>query len=218
MLEHIKNFAKDFLENSGKKQILIISHFDTDGITSAAIIGRYLKKLDKNFSFKIVKSLDKETIEALPQDKILVFTDLGSGSIRDIISLKNNIFIIDHHEINMTEELPTNVKIINPHLYANGEEMSGACLTYLFSKELGKRDSEAASLAIIGLVGDIMEKKMGPLTNTILKDADITVKKGILLYPSTRPLNKALEYCSNPYIPGVTGDAIGALTLLREAG
>lgn len=218
MLEHIKNFAKDFLENSEHKQILIVSHFDTDGITSAAILGRCLKKLDKKFSFNILKSLDKETIDALPKDRVIIFTDLGSGSIEDIINLKNKIYIIDHHEIKLDKELPENIKIINPHLYPDGEEMSGACLTYLFSKELAKKDSEAASLAIIGLVGDIMEKKMGPLANTILKDADITVKKGILLYPSTRPLNKALEYCSNPYIPGVTGDAAGCLTLLRESG
>jgi single-stranded-DNA-specific exonuclease len=217
MLEHVKNFAKDFLEKTEKKHILIVSHFDADGITSAAIFGRCLKKLDKKFSFRIIKSLDKDIISELPKEKAIVFLDLGSSNIEDIIKMPNKVFIIDHHEIEMKSEIPDNVKIVNPHLYPDGEEMSGSCVTYLVSRELSKRDSEAANLAIIGLVGDIMEKKMGPLTSMILKEADITIKKGLLLYPSTRPLNKALEYCSNPYIPGVTGDALGALNVLREA-
>jgi RecJ-like exonuclease len=217
MLENIKDFAKKFLEKTEKKQILVVSHFDADGISSAAIFGRCLKKLDKNFSMKIVKNLDKETVLQLPEDKVIVFLDLSSGNIEEISNLKNKVFIIDHHEIILEKELPENINILNPHLCPNKEEMSGSCLTYLVSKELAKKDAEAANLAIIGLVGDIMEKKMGPMINSILKDADITLKKGLLLYPSTRPLNKTLEYCSNPFIPGVTGDSLGVLNLLREA-
>ena len=95
--------------------------------------------------------------------------------------------------------------------------MSGACLTYLVSRELIKRDSNSADLAVVGMVGDLMENKIGPLMNSIIKDAEATIKRGLLLYPSTRPLNKTLEYCSNPYIPSVTGNAPGAYELLREA-
>ena len=217
MLDKIKEFAKSILEKTDKKNILIISHFDTDGITSAAIFARTLKKLDKNFSFNIVKSLDAEIINNIPKTKTIVFLDLGSSNIDDISKLQNQIFIIDHHEINMNFNLPENIKIINPHLCADGEEMSGACLTYLVAREMVKKDSNLADLAIVGMVGDILEKKVGPLVNTIISDGEVTIKKGILLYPSTRPLNKALEYCSNPYIPGVTGNAEGALGVLREA-
>ncbi len=217
MLNAIKNFAKEIVEKTDKKDILIVSHFDADGVTSAAIFARALKRLDKKFSFKIVKNLDKELIEALPKSKAIVFLDLASGSIEDISKMQNVSFIIDHHELSLQSELPENIRIINPHLFPNGEEMSGSCLTYLVTKEMAKKDSEAANLAVIGMVGDIMEKKIGPLVSTILKDADLTIKKGLLLYPSTRPLNKALEYCSNPYIPGVTGDTMGALGILREA-
>lgn len=220
MLESIKNFAKHLIETISIKHssILIVSHFDTDGITSAAIFARALKRLDKKFSFRILKSLDRETVEQLPKDRIIVFLDLGSGNIEDIAKLPNQVFVIDHHEINLEGiTLPENIRIVNPHLLPNGEEMSGSSLAYLVSKEISKKDSGSADLAIIGMVGDIMEKKIGFLTNTILKDAEIIVKRGLLLYPSTRPLNKALEYCSNPYIPGVTGNAAGALELLRES-
>ena len=90
MLSEIKEFAKNLIEKTDKKEILIVSHFDTDGITSAAIFARALKKLDKKFSFKIVKSLDAETINNLPKTKALVFLDLGSSNIEQI-SLLNNI-------------------------------------------------------------------------------------------------------------------------------
>jgi len=220
MLEKISDFAKKFSELTNKKDVIVVSHFDTDGITSAAIFGKLLKKSDHKFSFKIIKSLDREFIESLPKNKnkVIVFLDLASSNIEDIVRLENLVFIIDHHEINMKTEIPENINIVNPHLYADGEEMSGSCLTYLVSREIAKKDSSSANLAVIGMVGDIMEKKVGPLVNTILKDADLTIKKGFLLYPSTRPLNKALEYCSVPFIPGVTGDNAGACSLLREAG
>jgi len=197
MIEEIAKVNKKFLEKTDeKKDVLIISHFDTDGITSAAILGKCLKKLDKKFSFKIVKSLNKEFIEGLPKTKILVFLDLGSSNLKEISELPNEIFIIDHHEIETDFALPTNVKIINPHLFHSAEEMSGACTTYLFARELLKRPHvELATLAVIGMVGDIMERNVGPITNSILKDGEVLIKKGLLLYPSTRPLNKTLVYC-----------------------
>jgi len=216
MLDEINKFAKDFLEKTEKKEIIIISHFDTDGITSAAIFARALKKLDKKFSFKIIKNLDSEFISSLPKTKVLVFLDLGSSNLEELSLRDNLIFIIDHHEIKINFQLPENLKVINPCLYPE-EKMSCSCLTYLIAKAMAKKNSEAANLAIIGMVGDIMEKDIGPLVSLVLKDADVKIKKGLLLYPSTRPLNKTLEYCSNPFIPGVTGDSIGALDLLREA-
>lgn len=219
MIERIAEFAKIFSETiNEKKDILVISHFDTDGITSAAIFGKCLKELDKKFSFKIIKSLDREFIRELPKTKIIVFLDLGSGNLADISKLPNNVFIIDHHEIQKDIKLPENIRLFNPHRFHSAEEISGACTTYLVTKELLKKsDVGTATLAIIGMVGDIMEKEIGPLANTILKEAEVVIRKGILLYPSTRPLNKTLEYCSNPFIPGVTGNPEGATELLREA-
>ena len=181
MIAQITNFANKFQELSDKKEIIVISHFDTEGITSAAIFGKLLKKLDKKFSFRIVKSLEPELIQSLPEGRVIVFLDLASGSLEYISKLSNLVFIIDHHEISYKETLPENVNILNPHLYPDGEEMSGSCLTYLVSREIGKKDSSAANLAIIGMVGDIMEKKIGPLVNTILKDADLTIKRGFLI-------------------------------------
>ena len=52
MLTKLKEFAESFLKKTEKKSILIISHFDTDGVTSAAIFGKCLKNLIKIFLLK----------------------------------------------------------------------------------------------------------------------------------------------------------------------
>jgi len=127
--EKIEILVEKFLEDSKEKEIQIISHFDTDGITSAAIMIQSLKKLDKKFSVEIVKVLEKEFIYNLPKNKITLFLDLGSGSFNHIVdSGLKDVFIIDHHEI--TREVPQEINIINPELW-DKEKISSSSLTYL---------------------------------------------------------------------------------------
>ncbi len=212
----IELIANKFVETIPNKDILIISHFDTDGITSATILIKTLRKLDKRFSLKIVKRLEEETISSLPKDKIVIFLDLASGSLNRLSRANlRDVFIIDHHEI--FQEIPEGVHIINPQL--NGkEEISSSSLVYLFCKQLNGEDKDLAKLAILGMIGDMMEKSIDKLNNLIINDGEVKRKRGLLIYPSTRPLNRTLEYCADPYIPGITGNTIGVVELLREVG
>ncbi len=209
----IEDKVQKFLEKSKEKEIQVISHFDTDGITSATIMIKTLKKLDKKFSVKILKRIEEDTIKNLPKDKLIIFLDLGSGNLNELAQLEEDIFIIDHHEI--IQEIPKNVHIINPEL--NGKEkISSSGLTYLFCKKIDSKNKELAKLAILGMIGDLLERNIEKLNNEILKDGEVKRKRGLLIYPSTRPLNRVLEYCSDPFIPGVTGSPEGVLELLRE--
>ncbi|MBA7594212.1 hypothetical protein ES703_01151 [subsurface metagenome] len=212
--KEIKVISKKFLEDSENKEILLISHFDTDGITSAAIMIQALEKLDKRFSVKIVKRLEEEMIYELPKNKLILFLDLASGSLDYIkkAGLKD-VFILDHHEI--VQKIPKGVTILNPMLISK-EKISSAGLVYLFCKEIDPENKRLAKLAVLGMIGDIMEESIEKLGG--IEEGDIKKKKGILIYPSTRPINRALEYCSQPYIPGVTGNFEGVLELLREVG
>ncbi len=213
--EQIKATAKNFLEFSKDKEILVVSHFDTDGICSAVIAAKTLKKIDKTFSIKIVKSLDEKFIASLPKDKALLFLDLASGSFKHFKNHNfNKIFIVDHHQI--TSEIPENVEIVNSQLHGK-EKISGSGLSYLFFSEIHPGIKELAKLAVLGMVGDNMEKEIDKLNHDILDQGEIKKKRGLLIYPSTRPLNRTLEYSSRPYIPGVTGNQNGVLNLLREA-
>lgn len=215
LINLINRGANEFLEKSQDKEVYVVSHFDTDGITSAAIMIKSLKRLDRNFSVKIVKNLDNEFIDGLPKDKLILFLDLASSSL-DYISEKGfeNVFVIDHHQIG---NVPENIFVINSELF-EGQKISASGLTYLFCKEIDSRNREFAKLAILGMIGDRLDSEIDKLNNGILNDGEIKRKRGLMIYPSTRPLNRTLEFCSHPYIPNVTGNIKGVLELLRGSG
>ncbi|MEK6800647.1 MAG: DHH family phosphoesterase, partial [Nanoarchaeota archaeon] len=104
MFDKIELAVKRIDELSKNKRIKIISHFDTDGITSAAIFSKALARWGKTFSLEIVKGLDEEYIKCLSNDEILIFLDLASGSLNYLGNKKTEIFVFDHHEI--TQEIP----------------------------------------------------------------------------------------------------------------
>ncbi len=214
--EQVVSFTEKFVQALQKKEILIISHFDTDGISSASIAIKALKKEKIKFSVKILKSLEKEFIKTLPKNKLILFLDLASGSLKELRELNTpDIFIIDHHEL--PDKKIGKINMINPELDQK-QKISSSGLTYLFAKQLNASNKEFAKFAVLGMVGDLLEKEIDKLNHDILNDGEIKRKKGILIYPSTRPINRTLEYSSNPYIPGVTGDVKGVLELLRECG
>lgn len=223
MLKEIDTFVKEFLEFSKDKPIRIISHHDTDGITSAAILTKAFTRLDKKFSVRIVKGLEKSTIKEESKrqpNEVLLFSDLASGSLDYFKDLKEPVFILDHHEIDKTK-LNDKTKIVNPHLTDNEEEnrATGAGLCYLFAKAISQDNQDLAPLAIIGLIGDRHETNLSKINQQIVKEtSDLKVKKGIAIYPATRPLRRALEWSTQPYIPGVTGSGPGAMEILRETG
>ena len=214
MLEKIKTAIAKIDSLSKTKQIKVISHYDTDGITSAAIFAKALQRWKKSFSLQIVKGLDEQFINSLPENQILIFLDLASGSLNYLKNKKADIFIFDHHEI--IDSIPKNIFMINP-LLDNHNMLSAAGVCYLFAKTLSHENKDLANLAVIGMVGDFLDKNIHQTYDEILKDANVIIKKGLLIYPSTRPLDKALEYSSSPYIPGVTGNYKGAIELLRDA-
>lgn len=214
--DEIRRVVPIFLEKTKNSELQIISHFDTDGITSATIMVQTLKDLDRRFTLKIIKSLEKEFILNLPKNKTTLFLDLASGNLECIkeAGLKD-VFIIDHHEI--IQEIPDGVEIITSDLYSK-QKISASGLTYLFSKEINPKNKKFAKLAVLGMVGDCLEKEIEKLNNGIVEDCEVKKKRGLLLFPATRPINRVLEFSSNPYIQGVSGEIRGVLELLRESG
>ncbi len=201
-------------EISKKKPIKIISHHDSDGIASAAIFSRALHRWNKKFSLQIVNGLDEQFILSLPDDHLLIFLDLASTSLDYLKEKQTEIVIFDHHEI--VQQIPHNVLMVNPIL-ENNEIISSAGICYLFAKNISENNKDLAHLAVIGMVGDMMEKNISKVYDEILKDADILIKRSLLLYPSSRPLDRALEYSTNIYLPGVTGNYKKVVEVLKNA-
>lgn len=219
MINAISNLTKEFLEITDKKPIRLISHHDTDGITSAAIMAKTLQRMQKQFSLKIIKGIDKQILEEeLKRNKneLLFFVDLASNSLDSFQNLENPIFILDHHELDKSK-LNDKIKIINPHLFTDEEEICSAGLCYLFSKALSEKNKDLAHLAIMGMIGDRHETHITKTYQQILTDSEgLEIKKSLLIFSATRPLRKSLEYSTNFFIPGVTGSSTGVQELLRE--
>ncbi len=220
MLKSIDKFTQEFLKEIEKKPVRIISHYDTDGITSAAIIAKTLKRLNKPFSIKIIKGIEQNILnQELIRNKkeVLLFTDLASSSLDNFREVEDKVFIIDHHEIDQSR-LSKNIIIVNPHLN-DKTEICSAGLCYLFSKKISEKNKDLARLAIIGMIGDRHEKDLSKEYQQIVEDTEeIEVKKNLLVFSATRPLRRSLEYSTSFYIPGVTGSQEGVLELLRDNG
>ncbi len=214
MQRKIKELIEKIKSYSEKKPIKIISHFDTDGITSAAIFSRALQRANIKFSLQIIKSLDEEFIKTLSDDYTLIFLDLASSSLNHLKDKNTNIIIIDHHEIH--QNIPQNIFMLNP-LLEKKESISSSALSYFIAKSLSNENIDLSNLAIIGMVGDAHDQNIRKSYDEIIKDSGAIVKKGLLIYPSTRAINKVLEYSSSPYIPNVTGSYQGVIEVLKDA-
>lgn len=218
MQKLINQISEEFLALSQDKPIRLISHHDTDGITSAAILTRTFQRLEKKFSVRIVKGLDEEIIKeelAKNEKEIIIFSDLGSSNLNHFQNLKNPIFILDHHEIDKSQ-INEKIKIINPHL-VEGDDICGAAVCYLFSKAISPNNSDLAKLAIIGMIGDRHERNISKTYQEIINDAEgLEIKKSLLIFSATRPLRRSLFYSTSCYIPGVTGSTEGVREILRE--
>lgn len=226
--QHIKNAVQQFKKLDPKETIRIVSHLDSDGICAAAILIKAFNLENRKYSISIVHNLDETTVRALAAEdyKYLFFTDIGSGQLKLIHKhIKNKrIFILDHHNPELKEI--ENVVHVNPHLFGidGSTQVSGAGVVYLFARALNKKLENMAHVAIIGTVGDMQDSGgLSKLNTMILETAmqkdKIKALKGLRLFGvQTRPLYKVLQYCTNPYIPGVSGSESGAIQFLKQIG
>ena len=228
----MKDAAGRFSSLPKDTTVRLISHIDADGIASASIAIRAVERDNRSYLLSTVQQLSAEVLEKLSKEdySVYIFTDLGSGQTKDIAEklAGRSVFILDHHDIPEQEfnSSYSNLVFVNPRLCGidGGKEISGAGVAYLFAKELDGRNRDLAHIAIIGAIGDVQENKgFLEINNAILEDAMqeglIGVRKGLRLYGiQTRAIHKALEYSSDPFIPGVSGSESGAFQLLNEAG
>lgn len=228
--EHIEISLEKFKELDKKETIKLVSHLDADGICAAALMIKALNTDNRKYSVSVVQQLTLEVIEGLCKEPYpyFVFTDLGSGQLGFIAKyfVGKNVFILDHHEPEEVK-LPGNIVHVNPHLFGidGGVEISGSGVVYLFAKSLNRKIDDLAHIGIVGAIGDVQEGKEGfsklnkEILDTAVEKKKIKVLKGLRIFGAqTRPLHKSLEYCTDPYIPGVSGSESGAIQFLQQIG
>ena len=216
-------------------EVLLASHIDADGLTSAAIAATALERAAIPFETVFSKQLDAEEVAAIAardHDTVL-FTDFGSGQL-DVISDHEQAgdftpVIADHHQ----PADPDTEFHLNPLLFGvdGSSELSGAGASYVLARaladEAGEKETavdgnrDLAALAVVGAVGDMQTSDgelVGANANVVEEGVDAGVVEtttDIALYgKQTRPLPKLLEYASDVYIPGISNDGNGVLRFL----
>jgi len=208
-----------------QKEVLIVTHIDADGITSGSIAYQALERAGIEKEIIFTKQLDEEVVDIARGYDFVWFTDIGSGQLDLIKDL--NFIITDHHTPRGHHRMQ-----LNPHEfgYDGSIELSGATTTYLVAKFMLKGSlfgfEDLSALAIVGAVGDLQDSKYGRLIglnryilNEAIKHKYINVIKDLRFFgKQTRPIAKVLEYNTTPYLPGISGDEIGAVEFLKSLG
>ncbi|SEH17489.1 RecJ-like exonuclease [Natronorubrum sediminis] len=188
--------------------VLLASHIDADGLTSAAVAAQALERAEIPFETVFEKQLDEAAIArvAATEYDTVLFTDFGSGQL-DVIGEHEDAgaftpVIADHHQ---PADRDTEFHL-NPLLFGiNGaSELSGAGASYVLARALadvssttatdgGTKPAETATtatnpradnrdlaaLAVVGAVGD-MQASGGELHGANAKIVEEGVDAGVL--------------------------------------
>ena len=223
-LERARECA-EFLRDAD--DLLLISHIDADGLTSAGVASTALDRAGVAHETRFSKQLDEDDLDEIEEaghDTVL-FTDFGSGLLEDIVGRDFTPVVADHHQ-----PVGDCRYHLNPLLFDidGSAELSGAGTAYVLARSLGDdatANRDLAALAAVGAVGD-MQNQGGGLSgaNTVVVNEGVEAgvleaKQDLLLFGrQTRPLPKLLEYSTDVFIPGVSKNSAGAKELLEEAG
>jgi RecJ-like exonuclease len=205
----------------------VISHIDADGITSESILAQALIRAGISVRTVFIRQLDPLTLHEIPDDNSLkIFADFGSGqqSLLKEKGLKSeDVVIIDHH---VSQPADTGFLEVNCLLHGY-EKMSAAGVSYLVAREMDDINKDLAKLAVVGNIGDMMDREhlrlSGP-AREILNDGvchgNVEIwEHDLNIYGiSTRPLPNALAYSDDVEIPGVSHDPDGARRFLERIG
>ncbi|MEJ2249264.1 MAG: DHH family phosphoesterase [Candidatus Lokiarchaeota archaeon] len=247
-LDKTKNY---FLANLTEMEssVHIYTHLDADGLSAGAILGKSLYRMNIPFQITILKQLEKDEIIKISEKakefgNFFIFADFGSGQYSDIkkefteSDAKSPFIILDHHlpqEIESKDKLDEIKSIfeetrpwhINPYFFGidGSSEVSGAGLSYFFSKNLNDKNIDLSPIALIGAVGDIQNqggsKTFLGLNKVILKDAldqNLISERSDLNFSLIKPLNQALAYSTEINLPGISGDENKSLKFLKQLG
>ncbi|MFQ5814887.1 MAG: DHHA1 domain-containing protein [Candidatus Hydrothermarchaeaceae archaeon] len=222
-LEELAGLVREVVTEG--KVARVVTHHDADGICAGAIVHKAIVRMGGSVHTRSIKQLESKNAGEVLGDKsdLFIFVDMGSGQLNLISDHCNSTAIVlDHHQ---PKEAPGEIIHVNPHHHGidGSREVSGAGMAYLFAKQMDEANVDLSALAIVGAVGDIQEEdgSFVGLNKLVLEDAVganvIEMEKDLRLFGrQTRPLYKAIEYTTEPFIPGLSGSESSCIQFLSE--
>lgn len=243
-MRNLIEIAADAVTHS--QNVLAISHIDADGISSLAIVVNMIARLDKNYTWRNIHQLNSETILEVMQlvndskPDLVIFSDLGTGQMHLIqehiatASSVQRIIVLDHHlsdeeRISRDELLERHSIIeINPwhHNLSGSYGLSGAGTAFLLAYEVSEDNMDLTELAVVGATGDLQDyygKGFNSINKEIIRLGEqhyyLRVDRDLTFFGiNTRPLPYLLQYATDPYLPGLTGNEDACFAFFNELG
>lgn len=192
-----------FLEE--QPYVEVYGHHDADGITAASLICHALWRRGIGFRLRV-----RDRAPELEPGVPTVLCDLGAG----LDDLPATVAVIDHHAPAAAGDGP----VLNPHLAGlDGERvLAASALAYGVANRLTDcRD--LAGLAAAGVIADgqAFEDENAELLNEGIANGVLEVERGVAL--PGRSIAEQLELATDPYLPGISGDAGRVRELLRAS-
>lgn len=202
--------------------IQVFSHYDADGVSSAAIIANALLRAGKEFRVTLFTTLNDFNMGIISRTKAdcMIISDLGASYIDQLDELDSEIVVLDHHTVISEAK---KVCYANPHLYGIDGMTSGcgATMSLLFAITLDEGNWDLVQLAFAGIAGDRQHINGLSGLNTYLLEQG--VERGFIeevpgsLIPAG-DLMTELFLVTDPYIRGISGNAEGVSKILEDAG
>jgi single-stranded-DNA-specific exonuclease len=144
------------LLRSHKGQVRIFSHYDPDGIGSAAVACQMVKRLGLGFQVTLSHKLDDaklgEIRETQPEHMVML-TDMGASKISQLDEFPHSVIVIDHHQ---PESEGKRIVQLNPHLFGidGAREASASSFAFALAVTLDEANWDLIGPALAGAVGD----------------------------------------------------------------
>ncbi len=206
----------------GHEFVQVFSHYDADGVSSAAILAKTLMRAGKEFRVTLFTTLNDYNMDVIRNTKAdcIIISDLGAYYVNQFDEMDKDIVVLDHHTI-MGEA--KRICYANPHLYGIDGMTSGcgATMCQLFAVAMDEKNWDLVQIAFAGIAGDRQHINGLSGLNTYLLEEG--VKRGYIekitgsLIPSG-DLMSELYVCTDPYIRGVSGSVEGVAKLMSDAG
>ncbi|MFO7618970.1 MAG: DHH family phosphoesterase [Thermoplasmata archaeon] len=202
--------ATAFLK-SHKGQVRIISHYDPDGIGSAAVACRMVRGLGLGFRTTLSKKLTDGMLADIrantPENHMIIFTDMGSSKVSVLDEFPHKVLVIDHHQ---PETDGKRIIHMNPHLFGidGAREASASSFALGLAVTVDPANWDMLGPALAGAVGD--RQNLGGFKG-YNEDLVIAAAKAELLKMEMLPNIKgqtiydSLLESPEPYFKGISG-------------
>lgn len=206
----------------GKAYIQVFSHFDADGVSSAAILAKTLVRAGKEFRITLFTTLNDYNMNVIRAAKAdcIIISDLGASYIDQLDELDTPVIVLDHHTV--ISEAKRAI-YANPHLYGIDGMTSGcgATMCLLFAVAMDESNWDLVQVAFAGIAGDRQHiNGLSGLNTYLLEEGE---KRGFIrrapgsLIPSGNLMTR-LFLDTDPYIRGISGSVEGVAGILEDAG